>query len=305
MLLGPVIRDWCPCGVRLRGRLASVSSASSPRAKGGGSSVLQLQHGKMVAMEAMQPASPPCPGWLQGIANVNRLRSGGQDSSGGERALSMLCTHGVPWQRLAGARMLASVARHDDGEVIDALLGNTISSADFGERGGLPRAAGARARARHLAAAQQSCAAAATGGLRPVLTRARLAGMHDKASEVRAAAATSAGVLARDTGNPAVIDALVDLFSDSDWTVRSSALKVPFPSLCACALSCCARLRASALSLLCARMVTMRWWQALSSVAGVGSNYCVARLLQCLAGIHTHREAACAREGQRMRLWAI
>ncbi len=64
--------------------------------------------------------------------------------------------------------------------------------------------------------------------------------MHDKASEVRAAAATTAGVLARDTGNPAVIDALVDLFSDSDWTVRASALQVPCPSLCACVV-CCGR----------------------------------------------------------------
>ena len=92
----------------------------------------------MVAIQASQPASPPCPRWLQGIATVNRLRSGGQDSSdvqSASQALSMLCTYGVPWQRLAGARLLASVARHDDGEVIDALLGNTISSADFGERG--------------------------------------------------------------------------------------------------------------------------------------------------------------------------
>jgi len=51
-------------------------------------------------------------------------------------------------------------------------------------------------------------------------------GMRDKASEVRAAAATTAGVLARDTGNPAIIASLIDLFEDSDGTVRSSALSV-------------------------------------------------------------------------------
>ncbi len=68
----------------------------------------------------------------------------------------MLCTHGVPWQRLAGARMLASVARHDDEEVIDFLLGKTISSADFGERvcgGDAPRCWPARAPAGPRAAA--------------------------------------------------------------------------------------------------------------------------------------------------------
>ena len=50
--------------------------------------------------------------------------------------------------------------------------------------------------------------------------------MRDKASEVRAAAATAAGILARDTGHQGVVDKLVELFEDSDWTVRSSALKV-------------------------------------------------------------------------------
>jgi hypothetical protein len=57
--------------------------------------------------------------------------------------------------------------------------------------------------------------------------------MNDKASEVRAAAATTLGELARDTSNPAVIDALIDLFRDSDWTVRSSALQVRAP-FCPC-----------------------------------------------------------------------
>jgi hypothetical protein len=47
----------------------------------------------------------------------------------------MLCMHGMAWRRLEGARMLASVASHDDRQVIDALLGNSISSAGFGECG--------------------------------------------------------------------------------------------------------------------------------------------------------------------------
>ena len=84
------------------------------------------------------PACPPCPRWLQGIAHINRLRSGGQDSSGEQNvshALSLLCMHGMAWRRLEGARMLASVASHDDRQVIDALLGNSISSAGFGECG--------------------------------------------------------------------------------------------------------------------------------------------------------------------------
>jgi HEAT repeat protein len=48
--------------------------------------------------------------------------------------------------------------------------------------------------------------------------------MRDKSSHVRAASAATAGVLARDTGHPAVIGTLIELFEDSDWTVRSSAL---------------------------------------------------------------------------------
>ncbi len=51
-----------------------------------------------------------------------------------------------------------------------------------------------------------------------------VAGMRDKSSHVRAASTATAGVLARDTGNPAVIGMLIELFEDEDWTVRSSAL---------------------------------------------------------------------------------
>jgi hypothetical protein len=81
-------------------------------------------------------ADPPCPRWLQGIATINRMRSGGAepiDPDAVPAALVLMCTHGSVAGRLSGAKMLGKIARHGDPEVIDALLGTTISSAGFGE----------------------------------------------------------------------------------------------------------------------------------------------------------------------------
>ena len=57
-----------------------------------------------------------------------------------------------------------------------------------------------------------------------------LAGPRDRASEVRSACATAIGIIARETGNTRVIDHLIELFNDSDWVVRSSALAVCAPA---------------------------------------------------------------------------
>lgn len=148
----------------------------------------------------------PCPRWLLGIAQVNRLSSSGApvEPAAVSEALAQLRSPNVA-ERLAAARLLSRISRHGDPEVIDALLGNTISSASFG--------------------------------------------MRDKSSHVRAASTATAGALARDTGNLAVIAMLIELFEDEDWTVRSSALT---------ALSCVA--------------------------AEGGDDACIEQLLACLDG---------------------
>jgi hypothetical protein len=83
------------------------------------------------------PTAPQVPRWLQGIATINRLRSVDTPESINPEAVSaalqQLCSHGKIAERVSAARVLPKISRQCDPEVIDFLLGDTISSASCGE----------------------------------------------------------------------------------------------------------------------------------------------------------------------------
>jgi len=190
----------------------------------------------------------PCPRWLLGIAQVNRLSSSGApvEPAAVSEALAQLRSPNVA-ERLAAARLLSRISRHGDPEVIDALLGNTISSASFGWHDKPPTPPDTPCPALNSASAVQNVVVG--GDVASLCSGVSMAGMRDKSSHVRAASTATAGALARDTGNLAVIAMLIELFEDEDWTVRSSALT---------ALSCVA--------------------------AEGGDDACIEQLLACLDG---------------------
>jgi hypothetical protein len=91
-------------------------------------------HGGPGSALAAQAVDRPCPKWLQGIARWKRLSSVGAPSgepAAVSDAMAQLCAQNVA-ERLSAARLLAGIARHGDADVLDVLLGNTISSAGFG-----------------------------------------------------------------------------------------------------------------------------------------------------------------------------
>jgi hypothetical protein len=83
--------------------------------------------------------STHCPRWLQGIATINRLRSSStnplQPDASLPAALDRLCAHGQGKvaERIAAARLLPSICRHGDPEVLGFLLGDSISSSGCGK----------------------------------------------------------------------------------------------------------------------------------------------------------------------------
>ena len=85
--------------------------------------------------QAPQSIDRPCPRWLQGIAQVKRLSSAvaqSREPAAVYDAMAQICAQNAA-ERLSAARLLSGIARHGDTEVLDVLLGNTISSAGFGE----------------------------------------------------------------------------------------------------------------------------------------------------------------------------
>ena len=134
------------------------------------------------ALRAMQDCEPR---WSRTTAHRWRRTSSGSEASRQDAAVAVSLRdlrHGHAAARAAAARSLACACDAASGneEVIDALLGATISTAGFGVR--------------------------------------------DKASEVRAAAVQGLGVVAGSSGHSAVTTVLIELFEDSDWAVRQSAL---------------------------------------------------------------------------------
>ena len=75
------------------------------------------------------------PRWLQGMAHIKRLHGAGPEPAHPQElstALQQLCVRGKTAQRLAAAKLLERIARPGNEEVISFLLGDTISSADYG-----------------------------------------------------------------------------------------------------------------------------------------------------------------------------
>lgn len=92
-----------------------------------------------VQIVAANVRSTHCPRWLQGIATINRLRSSGTtplqpDQAAVPAALDRLCVHGQGKvaERIAAARLLPSICRQGDPEVLAVLLGDSISSSGCG-----------------------------------------------------------------------------------------------------------------------------------------------------------------------------